>query len=145
VQDVHLVARYPLLPGRKIAHLLWNTGTNVNGEEDHPEGKLDGGNDKGIAVHHYYGGGQRVWDLDTNLQEWHHFLTRFHCDTPRGSGFVEFWMDGQLVGRSTDRIPPDPMWYVAQIETYLDGQALPEPDGEGHVLFDAFAVDVPSD
>lgn len=145
IQDVHLVSKYPLLPGRKIAHLLWNTGTNVNGEEDHPEGKLDGGSNKGIAAHHYYGGGgQRVWDLNTNLQAWHLWTLRFHCNNPTGTGFVEFWMDGHLIGRSTDRIPPDPMWWVAQIETYLAGQAIPELDGQGHVLFDAFAVDIPN-
>jgi hypothetical protein len=143
VQDIHLVAKYPELPGRKIAHLLWNTGTNINGEEDFPEGKLAGGDDRGIAVHHYYGtGGQRAWSLHTRLQDWHLYTIRFHCDNPRGSGFVEFWFDGQLIGRSTDRIPPDGMWWVAQIETYLKGQAIPEPDGQGHVYFDKIAFDV---
>lgn len=147
--DVHLIAKYPMVPGRKIAHLLWAFGTNDNGEDDFPEGKLDGGTDKGNAFHHYGTNGQQSWQLHTNLQEWHMYTIRY-----KKNSYVEFWFDGSLFARSTTSISVNPMHWVGQIETYLRGQDIPGWDsedntyhgtaGQGHILWDAFAIDVPA-
>jgi hypothetical protein len=145
--DVHLIAKYPVVDGRKIAHLLWNTGTNVNGEDDFPEGKLDGGTDKGNGFHHFFGtGGQQAWPAHTNLQNWHLYTIRYHAKGYRGhaTGYIQFLLDGVKISSGsgeTDRICPDGMWYVAQIETFLAGQPIPDPADEGHVYFDWFAID----
>jgi hypothetical protein len=149
--DVHVIVKFPLANGYKCAFLLWNTGTNINGEDDWPEGKFDGGTPKGIAAHHYYGtGGQKVWgDVLTTgngFQDWHLYTTRFHADGYRGhpTGYINFLLDGVKISSGageTDRICPDGMWWVGQIETFLAGQPIPSPMPSGHVYIDWFAVD----
>jgi hypothetical protein len=163
--DAHVIVRFPTINGRKCAFLLWNTGTNVNGEDDIPEGQWTGGTPKGIAAHHYVGGGQKVWQPIVNsplgLQNWHLYTIRFHAKGYQGhpTGYIEFLVDGVEISSAPekfDRITTDRMWWVMQMETFLKGQAIPGWDqelnggaggyngtaGSGHVEIDWTAVDV---
>jgi hypothetical protein len=165
--DCHVIVKFPTIEGRKCAFLLWNTGTNINGEDDIPEGKWNGGTPKGIAAHHYYGiqGGQHVWQptvtSPNGLQDWHLYTMRYHANGYQGhpTGYIEFLVDGVEISTppwKTQYIPPDRMWWVWQMETYLKGDPIPGWDqelnggaggyngtaGSGHVYIDWFAIDV---
>jgi hypothetical protein len=156
--DVHFTARYPTIDGRKMAHLLWAGGAPVGapgyGEEDFPEGKLDGGADKGNGFHHHWQSHtQQSVQLHTNLQNWHYYKFRFWAQGYQGQpGYVEFWLDGVRYGPNgangtafTTNVPPDDMYFVLQIETYLKGQTIPLTNiGQGYVEYDEYAFDVPT-
>lgn len=139
---VSLVAKFPNLPGRKIAYLRWcgpRIGEPGYCEDDYPEGKLDGGACKGNFFHHHYSRTtQNGWQLCRNLQEWHLFQMRVDPGVA-----VTTWIDGALLARATQYVTTDTSFWVGQAETYLAGQTIPEPDQQGHILWDAFAVDLP--
>lgn len=141
--SVYLIARFDDIPGRKIAYLNWAWGTNVNGEDDFPEAKLDGGDCKGNAFHHYdlLEKGQQAWQLCIDLNDWHLYEIEFQKRTAERSGYVTFRLDGAVIGTTTQYVPDDPMHWVGQSETYLSGQTLPYPYPQGHIQWDALALD----
>jgi hypothetical protein len=147
--DVHLVAKYADVPGRKMAHLLWAYGTNENGEDDFPEGKLDGGSCKGNAFHHWARPtkGQEAWPACIDFNDWHLYTMQFRRKGLGGSGdpgYIRFLLDGKQIGQSTTYVSPNPMHWVGQIETYLSGQPLPATASQGHIYWDSFRIDVPA-
>jgi len=155
--DVHFTARFPLIVGRKMAHLSWAGGAPVGatgyGEEDYPEGKMDGGSAKGNAFHHYWQSSQQEsMQLQTNLQNWHYYKFRFWARGYQGhpTGYFACYLDGVLKSPHapqpfTANVPPDDMYFVLQIETYLKGQTIPTSNiGQGWVEYDEYAFDVPT-
>jgi beta-glucanase (GH16 family) len=128
------------VPGYKTAWLLWpdsETWPN-DGEIDFPEGNLG---EQMCGFVHPQGGrsgrDQSVYCNGTTYTDWHTAVTEW---TPSG---VTFYLDGQVMGQATSRIPNTPMHLVLQTETNLDGYA-PSPDAAGHVLIDWVAVYTPA-
>jgi hypothetical protein len=145
-QRVSLCMRSDVIPGYKLAFLLWpSLGTgNERGEIDYPEGKLSGGSATAHAFMHYdpkpaSGKSQDAFDSGVALQQWHTYTMAWH---PQAS-YVEFYLDGRLFGRSTNYVPRAPMHYIMQMETYMAGQPLPPP-AAGHLLVDWVTIDVPA-
>ena len=139
---VSVVARFDDLPGRKVAYLRWcgpTVGTAGYCEDNFPEMQLSHGTCKGNAFHHH--ASRTTQDsyaacLDPN--DWH--LYQMHV---RPGKFVDFYLDGRLLGHSTAYVTSDPSYWVAQAETLLAGQPLPTPHASGYIEWDAFAVDLP--
>lgn len=145
-QRIALCMRADVIPGYKIAFMLWPSlgDGNERGEINFPEGKLSGGGATARAFMHYdpeptSGRKQDAYDSQVALQGWHTYVLEWN---PR-SGYTAFYVDGRLIGRSTRYVPSGPMHYLMQIETYMSGQALPAP-AEGHVLVDWVTIDVPA-
>lgn len=156
---VQFTVKFPLIAGRKMAHLNWAFGTEVNGEIDIPEGKLDGGSDKGnMFIHHYNSTQQTSIQLHLNLQEAHHFGLYFRRKGYLSStdpGEIIGYVDGEVVtapGQTAVGIP-NPMHWVGQFETYLKGQDIPGWDsedntfhgtaGSGWAEYDKYRIDGP--
>lgn len=104
--------------GYKSAHLLWPLGSCPGCEIDFPEGSWDGGI---YAYLHPAGGGpQQAFDTGAGWTSWHTSQIQW---TP---GRVRFLLDGRQVGQSDRGVPDQPMLWVLQNESALDGnQALP--------------------
>lgn len=142
---VSLVARFDDIPGRKVAYLSWcgpRVGDPGYCEDDYPEGKLDGGSCKGNAFHHLYSSSsQTSKQLCIDFNDWH--LYQQHVVPGQ---YVDFLLDGRLIFHATTGVSPPGVtrYWVGQSETYLAGQTLPEPDAQGHIYWDAFAVDLPN-
>lgn len=140
--DINVIAKFPVVPWAKAAWLMWASGTNVNGEEDWPEMRLDDG--VGVSAFHHFARpekGQRAWSVpDVRNTDWHLYTIRWVMN-----GYVEFYLDGRLIGRSTEYMPKEPMQYIMQTETLLMNVAdLPGPPfAQGSVLVDWIAIDVP--
>ena len=128
------------IPGYKTAWLLWPDSENwpADGEIDFPEGSLDGA----ISAYMHRQGGASGGDQDqfhtnTTYTNWHTAVTEW---TPNS---VTFYLDGQVIGTSTARIPNTPLHWVLQTETATDG-TTPSNTAAGHVLIDWAAVYVPT-
>ena len=140
--DGQLYGRYSVrfraddVPGYKIAWLLWPSDDDwTRGEIDFPEADL--GRSIGGFAHDVTGNPSRnAWAMDTGvaMDDWHTATIEW---TPQS---VTFTLDGQ-VESTTDRsaIPTDPMRWVLQTETALDGGA-PSADAAGHVQVDWVAA-----
>lgn len=144
-QRISLCMRADVIPGYKLAFMLWpSLGTgNERGEIDYPEGRLSGVPATARAFMHYdpeplSGKKQDAFDTGVALQGWHMYTMEWH---PR-AGYNSFYLDGRLIGRSTQFVPRGPMHYLMQIETYMAGQPLPPP-AAGHVLVDWVTIEVP--
>lgn len=128
------------MPGYKLANLLWpDSGLNLrDGEIDFPEGDFD---DLIYGyVHHTNatsGGDQDWYPTGLPWTAWHTAVTE------RASGFVSFYLDGVLIGRSTDRLPVGPMEWVIQAETSIVAPTIPSGT-DGHFYIDSVEVWVPS-
>ena len=131
------------VPGYKTAWLLWPSDDvwPAHGEIDFPEGSLDG--TIGGYVHYMNGtsGGDQYAMPDTGVRyadgNWHTATIDW---LPSG---VTFTLDGNVVGKTTQRIPSTPMHWVIQTETDTGGPA-PSPSASGHVLIDWVAVYAPA-
>ncbi len=128
--------RSDALPGYKTAWLLWpSSGDNLlDGEIDFPEGDLDGV----IRAFLHHAGGRSNADQDAfetaaSYREWHTAVTEWE------PGRVAFILDGETVGVSTERVPSNPMHYVIQTETNLDGY-VPDAAVAGHLQLDWVVV-----
>ena len=122
--------------GYKGAWLLWPQSEvwPRDGEIDFPEGDFDGT----ISAYMHRqngtsGGDQDAFETSARWDAWHTAVTEW---TPTA---VRFYLDGQLIGTSTSRIPNTPMRWVIQNETTLSG-FVPENSVAGHVVIDWVAV-----
>jgi beta-glucanase (GH16 family) len=128
--------RADAVPGYKTAWLLWPDSENwpEDGEIDYPEGNLDG--TISAFMHRQdgtSGGDQDVFHTDARYTTWHTAITEWAED------YVNFIMDGEIIGTSTSRIPNTPMHWVIQTETRIGG-GPPSDDAEGNVEIDWVAV-----
>lgn len=140
--DGQLYGRYSVrfradnVPGYKIAWLLWPSNDDwTQGEIDFPEADLDS-TISGFS-HDVNGNPSRnAWHVDTgsSMNDWHTATIEW---TPESVTFV---LDGKAQSTS-DRsaIPQDPMRWVLQTETALDGGA-PSAGASGHVQVDWVAA-----
>ena len=124
------------LPHYKTAWLLWPDSDTWprDGEVDFPEGGLDGT----ICAYMHRQGASSGDDQDqfctgTHYQGWHTAVTEW---TPSS---IKFYLDGNLIGTSSSRIPNTPMHWVLQTETEISGTS-PDNATQGHVLVDWAAV-----
>jgi hypothetical protein len=156
---VQFTCRFPTIPGRKMAHLYWNKGKEENGEIDIPEGKLDGGGDKGnMFIHYFMSTRQDTAKLHLSLQDEHHYGCYFRRKGFRGAndpGEIEGFVDGKSIYHLNSAAGiPDGMFHVTQFETYLKGQDIPGWDkedntyrgqaGSGWAEYDKFRIDGPA-
>jgi len=141
---VQFTAQFPQIVGRKMAHLLWAFGTEVNGEIDIPEGKLDGGSDKGnLFIHHHQSSQQTSVQLHINLQQPHHYGLYFRKAKTGDAGKIEAFVDGKMIHSGTAVGIPNPMHWVGQFETYLKGQTIPTTNiGSGWAAYDKYRCDI---
>lgn len=117
-------------PGYKVAWLLWphSDVTPRDGEIDFPEGDLDGE----ISAFMHRQNGTSGSDQDAYVTRslfasgWHTAVMEWGPDE------MVFILDGNVIGRSTSRIPNTPMDYVMQSETVLSG-APPAPGSVANV------------
>jgi hypothetical protein len=130
-----LYARYAIrfradsLPRYKIASLLWPASGDLlsDGEIDFPEGLLDG-TIHGY-VHHTNGsspGDQDRFVTKATFPTWHTAVTVWKADR------VGYYLDGRLIGKTSDRVPNTPMHWVIQTET---GTVTAAPDPQTAGLF----------
>jgi beta-glucanase (GH16 family) len=128
------------IPGYKTAWLLWpehNEDWPEYGEIDFPEGNLDG--TISAFMHRWNGtsgSDQDAYTTDARYTSWHTAVIEWTPD------YVNFILDGTLIGKSTSRIPQGSMHWVLQTETNLDGYE-PDDSAQGHVQIDWVAVYVP--
>jgi beta-glucanase (GH16 family) len=128
------------VPGYKTAWLLWPDSDNqpLDGEVDFPEGNL---NSTFCAFLHYTNAtsnsDQAAFCPGATYTSWHTAVTEWAPNS------MKFYLDGQLIGSSTTRIPNTPMHWVIQTETQLSGGA-PADSAAGHVLIDWVAVYTPA-
>lgn len=135
--------RADLLPGYKIAFMLWPTSDAWrDGEVDWPEGGLDGRPYGASAIRDSLD----EWGMrfapstrpfaPTDMQQWHIATTEW---TP--SGIAWFW-DGERVGGTIrpSAVPVVPMRWTLQTETETGpGSMPPDPQTVGHVQVDWIA------
>lgn len=131
--------RADTLPGYKIAWLLWpDSGLRSEGEIDFPEADLDARLKAFLhqASHDgspYSLGVQDEYESQVRPTGWHTAVTEWQ------PGSVQFLLDGEVLGTSTDRVPARPMHWVLQTETRLSGPP-PDPSVSGHVQVDWVAA-----
>jgi hypothetical protein len=139
---VSYVGRFNDIPGRKLAYLRWcgpKVGDPGYCEDDFVEAKLLSG-PRGNAFHHHESRTTKQGaQLEIELDEWH--LYQMHV---KPCQFVDFYVDGELRLHATQHVTCGNSFWVFQSETYLKGQTIPEPDNQGHLLLDAYAVDLPN-
>lgn len=126
------------LPGYKTAWLLWPDSEKwpTDGEIDFPEENLDSSSTVQAFMHYALStGGQDAFSSSVHLADglWHTAIVEWL------PGSVKFFMDGTLIGTSTKNVPVNPMHWVLQTETNLDGAAI-DPAVSGHLLVDWVAV-----
>lgn len=120
------------LPGYKVAWLLW-PDSNIwpsDGEIDFPEGSLDGTID--AFMHHMgatTGSQQNAYATSQRFSKWHTAIIEW---TPT---YCRFILDGRTIGTSVASIPSDPMHWVLQAETALNGSP-PADSTSGNILVD---------
>jgi hypothetical protein len=91
-------------------------------------------------MHHAGSDSQDAFDSGVALQGWHTYTIEW--DPTSSRPYVSFFLDGRLLGTTTDRVPTVPMFYVMQVETYLRGDPLPAP-AAGHVQVDWVTIERP--
>lgn len=109
-----------IAPGYKSAHLLWPLGPYCDGcEINHPEGEWTG---QISAFSHPRGGGrQGSYITSASWSDWHVSTIEW------SPGSIRYLLDGHLIGQSTTAVPDQPMMWVLQNESALDGeQAAPD-------------------
>jgi hypothetical protein len=119
---VSLRMRADAVPGYKTAFLYWPDSEvwPRDGEIDYPEGNLTGTIDAFMHWQNATNGSQQDWyGTKARYTDWHTYTIEW---TPAA---VEFFLDGQSIGRSTANIPNTPMHFVLQAERCLDGCAAP--------------------
>lgn len=146
-QRITICMRADRIPGYKLAFLLWPSQGDGNdrGEIDFPEGKFEIGATAHAFMHYDGAAAQDGWDTGVSTADWHVYTIEWNPGSAasQSDDVCAFYLDGQLVGRSTGAPVPDvPMHYVMQMETFLAGQALPAP-ASGHVLIDWITIATP--
>jgi hypothetical protein len=92
-------------PGFKSAHLFYDNGFEV----DYPE------NDYGQTISAYTHPGEANFDSRAKWTEWHTTAIEWT------SGTLKFYMDGKLIGSSTNKVPNIKMSWVLQNESSITG------------------------
>jgi beta-glucanase (GH16 family) len=128
------------LHGYKTAWLLWPDSEvwPRDGEIDFPEGELS--SSVHAFMHHKgakLGSEQDAYSTGTTYEKWHTAIIEWSLST------VSYYLDGELIGRSTEHIPNTPMHWVLQTETSTTG-VVPSNSTEGHVLVAWVAVYAPA-
>jgi hypothetical protein len=126
----------------KTAWLLWPDSEvwPKDGEIDFPEGNLDGTIDAFMHRQNATSGSdQDVYETNSTYSSWHTAVTEWRPEI----NDLKFYLDGNLIGHSTSRVPNTPMHWVLQTETSLSG-CVPVDSTAGHVLIDWVAVYTPS-
>lgn len=124
------------ITGYKVAWLLWPQSEvwPRDGEIDFPEGSLTG---RIYAFMHHkngtWGGDQAAFSTTATFPQWHVATTEWSKD------LCVFYLDGEEIGRSTQRVPNTPMRWVIQTETALNGVS-PDPRASSFVEIDWVAV-----
>jgi len=121
--------------GYKTAWLLWPDSDlwPQDGEIDFPEGLLGG--TICAFLHHQgatSGSDQTTFCTGATFDPWHTAVIEWAPDT------TSFYLDGELVGSSAERIPNTPMYWVLQTETRLS--TTPPDAAAGHVYIDWVAI-----
>lgn len=118
------------IPMYKTAWLLWpdSEDAHADGEIDFPEGDLD--SNINAFMHHADGSGdQDPFETDAVYTDWHTATIEWTPDK------VEFILDGESIGTSTEAVPSNPMHWVLQTESCIScGE--PDDDIEGDVSID---------
>lgn len=127
------------LYGYKSAWLLWPDSGNFpyDGEIDFPESCT--GLDGLICafMHRMYA----TSNLDRDYYSTGATYGAWHTATTEWSpGNVTFYLDGQVIGTSTNRVPSDPMHWVLQTETSTYGEGAPSNSTAGNVQIDWVAA-----
>ena len=106
------------IAGYKTAWMLW-PDSNVSprdGEIDFPEADL---NTPMIGYVHHQGAtvnnDQDYWPTNATYNSWH------TATITRMPGYVQFALDGNVIGTSTSRLPNTPMHWILQSETSTYG------------------------
>jgi beta-glucanase (GH16 family) len=135
------------IPGYKVAWLLWpDSGTNTthsidgvggNGEIDFPETKLTSLSTVSGYVHYQDATANddqyAAEDVAVDMSQWHTYEIEW------APTYVAFIIDGQEIGRTTQRIPKTPMHWVWQTETEISSTP-PPVDVAGAVEIDWAAI-----
>lgn len=128
------------MAGWKGVPLLWPISGHAWpewGEINWPESSFDA---RPSAFMHRQGatsGSDQDWypaPDGTSWQDWHTYRIEWVA-----GAYAAFWIDGQLVGRSTSRVPAGPMHLVMQFETAIDGRS-PDPSVAGEVMIDFLTI-----
>jgi hypothetical protein len=124
------------IDGYKTAFLLWPKSEvwPRDGEIDFAEGALNGTIDG--FVHHQggkSGGDQAGFSTSARYSPWHTAIIEW------APTYVSFILDGQVIGKTTTRVPNTPMHWALQTETCLDDCAIPA-NVSGNVQFDYVKV-----
>lgn len=140
-KKVRVEVRFKATPtiGFKTAWLFWPDDENwpYNGEIDFPEGNLES------TIHAYMHrqgacqtcyGDQDAYATTATYTSWHTAVTEWEMGV-----YCKFYLDGTLIGNSTNRVPATPMHYDLQSETRLSGG--PPPTGaDAHIYVDWFVM-----
>lgn len=108
-----------ITPGYKSAHLLWPSNGNQNTtsfEVDYPENEWD------TDIYAYVHAGnlaQQSFPANASWGSWH---TSEIDWTPTS---LSFYMDGKLIGTTTQGVPNIPMDWIIQNESALNGESAP--------------------
>jgi chitodextrinase len=126
-------ARWDSLPGYHVSFLLWpDSGLwPLDGEIDFPEADMDVSN---VAAFMHWqnataSGEQDFYTSALNPHAWHTYTIEWL------STGCAFYVDGGLIGRSTQRIPDTPMHWVLQTGTSF-GEPTPSNGAAGHLQID---------
>jgi hypothetical protein len=113
--------------GYGTGFLLWSDAEDWNqGEIDFPEGELSG---TASGYNHCVGNPSSncyIADTDARYADWHVYTINWTPDK------LEFLVDDEVVGSTTESIPTDPMHWVMQVGT----NGIPDADASGHLLID---------
>jgi hypothetical protein len=135
------VARFKLVYGDghklddyHIAWLLWpKDGSRWQcAESDFPENDL---NTHAVGAFAHYGCAGAVDHYGASLDwtQWHTFVQEW------GPGYRSYYLDGKLLGRSTNHVYHSPERWELQIDTQTDTSHPPD-SGSGHLLVDWVVV-----
>lgn len=116
------------VPGFGLASLLWSDREIwAEGEVNFPEGKLDG---TANAFNHCLGDPEKTcFEASTGdgFDRWHTYTTEW---TP---GELKFFLDGELIGSTTENVPIESLHWVIQAGTV---DSVPDQEAEGHIMID---------
>jgi beta-glucanase (GH16 family) len=116
------------VPGFGMASLLWSDREIwEEGEVNFPEGAL---NSTVKAFNHCIGDPSKTcYEANTGVEfdQWHTYTMEW---TP---GRIQYFLDDELVGETTNNIPSESMHWVIQTGTT---DAVPSPGAEGHLEID---------
>jgi hypothetical protein len=118
-----------IAPGYKSAHLLWPSG-NADYEVDYPENEWD----TGISAYVHAGQDpQQAFDTGASWGTWHTTALEW---TPKR---LSFFLDGKLIGTTTQGVPNVPMDWIIQNESALNGESA-APDSSAQIDIAAVSV-----